>query len=512
MSATAWFIVTNTENLEFFLNCGLIVDKNGFPKSAYVNDAMCDTPDGYLPCYPQSNLLGALQVAKSEDENLSECLLELDIKQITASAFYRTEELEKGAYHPFNIEGNIDDSQTFSEVLLPAPLPLSCIKNIILKDVGTKKSIAIKYECAYGSNSGKFVTNKAALFKGPKRAEGNLALGAESELTATKSLSEQVPNRKLNYNKAFSYGGALILLYYQTKNGRQSSQTFHDFAANNIDSEKQKNIAPLLEFFGKNDNSSETAQLYSQIIRCISDQTNVDEARYDILQLLKDEHLPAGYARDCAGIANSLTGLVERTLTDDSDTIFEKTIKHYEAKEPGRSKIFILLTMFFVRDHSETMLKYYHNRFTEEDYCLLALFFGAVNGFINVPSAIRGIQDLSTWVSFKMAEYMHEQDKSNVISFPEPSRPLMLYDKCFKSGNTNYYEKRDFYMWFSRHMDVSIDEFVNWTTMVKPRAEPKITAEIIFDSLEKFMSIKTISNASELFNFNPIIDAFKKKS
>ena len=162
-----------------------------------------------------------------------------------------------------------------------------------------------------------------------------MALESGDDSTVPKPTGEQVPPRELSYDKAFSYGGALSLLYYQTKNGRQSTQIFKDFSDENADSEKLENIAPLLAVFFKRANErNETAQLYNQVINCIYNQGNVDEARYDVLQLLKDqEELPTTYANDCTGLASSLTKLIERTHPDDSDTIFEKLIKHYEAKE-----------------------------------------------------------------------------------------------------------------------------------------------------------------------------------
>ena len=526
MSAKRWFIVTNTENLEFFLNCGLVVDKQGFSKNAYVSDIMCKRPAGYLPCLHQDNLWGALQAAKSEDENLTECMLELDVKQINAQAFCRTDEMEIGTYRSLNIKSEIDlDSQVLSEMLLPAPLPMSCIKKIILKDASTKKSITAKYDNAYGTNDRHLVTSEAKLFKEPKQAESNLALESGDNSDEPKPVGEQLPPRELSYDKAFSYGGALSLLYYQTKNGRQSTQIFKDFSDENADPEKLENIAPLLAVFFKQANEcDETAQLYSQVINCIYNQGNVDEARYDVLQLLKDqEELPETYANECTILASRLTLLIERTHPDDSDTIFEKLIKYYEDREKGRSKIFLLLTMFFVRDHSETMLKYYHSAFKEEDYCLLALFFGAVNGFISTPSVVRGVHGLSTWISFKMAEYMHRQEQSGCMNFSEPSSPFLIYDKCFKSKNINYYESYKFYRWFSHYMDVSVNDFLDWKLEFNSEAvlkgkhfesesEPKLTAKITFELLEGLITAKTIKNADELFDFNPVIDAYKKKS
>lgn len=406
-------------------------------------------------------------------------------------------------------------------MLLPAPLPLSCVKKIILNDSKVQKPLAIKYGLAYGPSKNFFVTTPKTLFKEPKqpKAVDNSNSKPEKDLKKPELLGEQVPCRRPDYNKVFSYGGALSLLYYQTKNGQRSTQIFNDFSADNVNPKDLNNIAPLLAFFfNRTDNLDESTQLYSQVINCIFGQGDVGEARYNVLQLLNDqEGLPPGYARECVGLANSLTHLVDRTHTDDTDTIFTKLIEHYETKEPGRSKIFLLLTMFFVRDHSETMLKYYHSIFSEEDYSLLALFFGAVNGFINTPPIIRGVQDLSTWVSFKMATYMHGGDST---PFSEPSRPFLIYDKCFKPTSTDH-KLHDFYEKFSSHVDVPVDGFVKWRMTTKGKytqegatmefnTRQKQTAIVDFDQLGKLMIVRTINDASELFDFNPIIYMYKK--
>ena len=524
MSVNRWFVVTNTENLEFFFHCGLIVDRQGFSGNAYIADAMQERPDGYIPCFPQTNLWDALKAAKAEDDNLTECLLELDIKQFDSPAFYRTEELDKGRYNPFHIKNEIpSDTQVLSEILLPAPLPLSCIKNIILKDSKAQKSLVAKYELAYGTTRKKFITTAKKTEKffeqfKPKQADNTLSLESENNSTNPPPIGEHIPSRLLNYKKAFSYGGALSLLYYQTKNGQKSTQIFKDFSANDAEPEPLNNIATLLAFFfNPTDDLDESVQLYSQVINCISGQTDVGVARYKVLQLLNDkERLPSGYSRDCGGLANSLTQLVDRTHTDDSDTIFTKLIEHYEAKEPGRSKIFILMTMFFVRDNSETMLKYYHSIFKEEDYSLLALFFGAVNGFINTPQIIRGVHDLSTWISFKMATYMHGKD--SLTHFFSPHQPILIYDKCFKQKDTDK-KLTNFCKKFGNEVGIPISKFVKWSMRSKDHiykngewefdTEPKITAKVLFDQLEEFMLLKTIKEANDLFDFNPVIDAYK---
>ena len=531
MSTNRWFVVTNTENLEYFFHCGLIVDKQGFSGNAYISDIMKDRPVGYIPCFPQTNLWNALEAAKSEDENLSECLIEIDINQIDCpSAFFRTENLAVGKYKSFQIEKKINETtQALSEVLLPAPLPLSCVKKIILKDDKGARALNDTYECAFSSNK-KIITlatknDKKTFFKKHqfKQTDNNLDLeNPENDQDNQPPSGEQVQPRQLDYQQTFSFGGALSLLYYQTKNGRQSTQIFDDFTSHSSENSSLRNIAPLKSIFFKSENDlNEYAKLYNQLINCISKNNNIGEARYNVLQILNNQDaLPPKYSNDCAGLANSLTKLIERTHPDDSDTIFTKLIEHYEAKEIGRSKFFLLLTMFFVRDDSETMLKYYHSEFTQEDYALLAIFFGAINGFIKTPNVVRGIHGLSMWVSSKMANYMHKKMIDTPSQFSETSPPLMIHTKYFKP-KTDYLKTKKLYDYFWRTLKISPDDLLSVTITYSDEAilrgksittgpDVKVVAELNLDQLEKVIQHQTIDNSNELFDFNIIIDADKK--
>ncbi|MCB0739115.1 MAG: hypothetical protein KDC92_16515, partial [Bacteroidetes bacterium] len=77
MTSSRWFIATNTENLKFFYDCGLIVDRQAFPNKSYMHDMQAERPKGFLPCLSEDNLSEALKLAKSEDENLIACLVEI---------------------------------------------------------------------------------------------------------------------------------------------------------------------------------------------------------------------------------------------------------------------------------------------------------------------------------------------------------------------------------------------------------------------------------------------------
>ena len=78
MSKARWFFPTHTENLEIFLSGGLVICRSGFDE-AYVSDVMIDYPSGYVPFFSKDNLFSAIEKSQAEDENLTRCIIELDV-------------------------------------------------------------------------------------------------------------------------------------------------------------------------------------------------------------------------------------------------------------------------------------------------------------------------------------------------------------------------------------------------------------------------------------------------
>src|SRR5690606_25719666 len=133
---------------------------------------------------------------------------------------------------------------------------------------------------------------------------------------------------------------------------------------------------------------------YSLIFNLIVGEYDLGTVHYDLLKLFENkEKLPPAFAH-VSGLAVRLRQLVERTYEYDLVVYFSKLIDAYESKEKGSSKIYLLISMIFIRDHSETMLKFYHEQFTEEDYFLLAVFFGLIKGMSKTPLEIRKIDGL----------------------------------------------------------------------------------------------------------------------
>lgn len=516
MTSERWFIVTNTDNLRFFYDCGLIVDRQAFPNSTYMHDIQAERPKGFLPCFSMVNLSEALKSAESEDENLITCIVEIELKSIRFERLYvQTCQRKSGEFEFVGAEGfsNLDAT----EILLPAPLPLNCIKNIFLNDAKKQKAVVQEFSSAFGEFPPKFFNSNAKLFKEPNPQQ--VFTGQESALCGEEIVPLNcIPVRELNYTKIFAYGGALALSYYQTKNGRFSSELFEAFASNALEKDKYSNLLPLVSWVFNKNSESELALLYSLIFDLVAAEDDLGTVRYDLLKLFENkQQLPPGFAHVTA-LAVRLRQIVERTYKDDLDTYFSKLIQAYESKTEWSSKIFLLISMIYIRDHSETMLKFYHEQFSEEDYFLLAIFFGLITGVRKTPLEIRRIEGLRDWVSFNMAELMQSNAPSGIAFEKAPSAPVLIHNKFFKK--TTVPKKQDALQAFCSFIGIEEQKIITW--MLTPKDEykvksgniifskrPSLYADIDNDCLEHLMLVKTIKETEDLFDFNKAFNILK---
>lgn len=517
-----WYIVTNTENLIHFIDYGLIIDEQGFTGTSYAVDAMRNVPEGYIPCFSADNIFSALENIKKEDKNLRCCLLELDFKKIGNFTTYGG--LIKGSDSIYSQKQSciheLEISENINCILLPAPLPFSCIKNIILQDDETKKNIQDAYGELFSVKNISF-KKLLNLFKEPKNVEER-----PPELLNIEG-KWQVEQRKIDYSKVFSYGGALGLLYYQTKNGRESTKIFNRFSGFVMGTPSNDDTLEAIKPFENyllNTQISEDdiSNIYKLIIDKIITTKDVGVARYSILGVLKQINIPNKYNSKRNGLVTRLEDIVERTIDVNPKDIFESIVNRAYADDVEFKIITLLITMFFLRDHVETMLKYYHSEFTETHYSLLAIFFGMSYGVVSIPGKVRKIDELSTWLSYKMAEYAHNIDEGNTVGFKEPAKPKLIYDDFMKIKTTKSYKLQNFYHWLSmdfyKREEGKEQDLVKWATPLEGNIEkggsltsyirPQTAATIEVDILEKYIQKKIEEDT--LFDSNEITLAYKK--
>jgi len=518
MTSQRWFIATNTDNLKFFYDCGMIVDKQAFPNSSYMHDIQAERPTGFLPCFSMNNLSTALKSARREDENLIACLVEIEFSNIRLEQVYAQNRKRKTGEFDSAEGAALALLEEAVEVLLPSPLPLSCIKNIFLSDAKVKKAVAQEFGLAFGEFPTKFFNTNAKLFKDQKPQGEDLELETEQNNPPIVQL-EEIPEREINYAKAFAYGGALNLSFYQTKNGRLSSDLFEAFACNKLDTDECSHLLPLVSWVLNKENENELALFYSSIFDLVAAEDDLDTVRYDILKLFENgEGFPQGFEKPFKRLAVTLKEIVDRTNADDLHVHLSNLIEGSKLKEKWSSKIYFLISMIFVRDHSETLLKFYHEKFTEEDYFLLAVFFGLIKGIGTTPLDIRKIEGLRDWVSFKMVKLIHDDYPSSIFFEKGPSSPVLIHKKYVK--RTSVPMRQDALQKFCSFIEVDESEVIGWTLTPKDEYKvksgaitfskrPSLYANVDHERLENLMIIKSIKETDKIFDFNKSFDIFK---
>ncbi len=120
-----WRFVTNQMNMAYMLGSGLIMPPEGFGHK-YYQDTLQSVP-GWIPLFPKAVSVEALEYVVAErPKQLNACYAELDLSGISCTAWRYASDQWQQIKFPEELDG------TEELLLLPAPLPISLIKNTIV--------------------------------------------------------------------------------------------------------------------------------------------------------------------------------------------------------------------------------------------------------------------------------------------------------------------------------------------------------------------------------------------
>lgn len=514
MITEKWFLVTNTENLKYYFDCNMIVERQAFEKDSYLIDIQAKRPIGHIVISAQSNLSEALKEATTEDPNLVACLLEIDLQVIKCNTAYARH--MDGAYHLVSTE--MLESLLIDELLIPSPLPIGVIKSIVLKDAKNKNYCDKDFSFSFGPFSKNFFSCNAKLFKDDKRP--GLLSSPGPDLLAAGIIPgtglQNVPPIEIDYSRAFSFGGALSLTYYQTKNGRKSCDLFKYLIDEvNLETSSYEYLSSLKNWIHNPHPISDLDVFFKQILDISSTESDFGTIQHYLLQYFENKNEIPERFHKVSGLAERLRQIVERTYGGDLNSFFKKLIEYFESKDSGSSKPYLLISMIFIRDHIETALKFYHEDFTEEDYFLIATFYGLFRGVRQTPTKIRKIVHLREWVSHQMVQFLSKRIGSHVKFSREPKLPILIHEKHIKT--TSSVKAQDKLQILLSHLKINENESLVWLLQTKDEYtvkggtiifsnRPKLTAEIRHEYLEKAIQLNTIKLEKELCDFNKLLE------
>ena len=398
-----WFLPTNTDNLKMMVAQGLMSSPDGFSPNKYYKDELENYP-GFIPVFKNSIPKNTLDLIISEQENMTACLIEIDLTKITQG------NAKNQNYEAVEVSVNAHDDL----LLLLAPLSLSCIKQIIFKSVDDK--ISLEAEQKLSSNfilsdlKTHYSKSDETLFKA-SNDKGSMESFHKDKVDENKIESQVGSVKLVNYPRIYAFGGLLTSLFYFAKNGKLSNNIYQDFCT----IEKADLVDDKLcihQYFNQIENDGILQIMYSKLLdKLISRENSKD----DIIMLLEADDWDEKFKSRTQDLAQML-----REFENNETTISEKFSKATRPLER-------LLLMLFHKESIGSLIEYQLDMFTEDDYLLFSLIFGVRDKFIKTPKFIREYQNLQNFISSKMAEYAHLELKSG-IKFKSTSSPKTVWD------------------------------------------------------------------------------------
>lgn len=392
-----WFLATNTDNLKMMVAQGLITSPDGFSPNKYYKDELENYP-GFIPLFKNNIPTKTLVLIESEESNMTACLIEIDLAKITQGKAKNTKN------ELIAIDSEIADNL----ILLLAPLPLSCIKEIIFKSENDKKNL----EKEQGLSSNFILVN---LKLQSVKKDQKLFEEKESTLLNSdddKGITFNLPNaERIDYKKVYAFGGLLTNLFYFAKNGEDSNKVFQGLINTNS-FQMSGDIDCIYQYFSKTVSNDDLGEMYKRLIDAI---INENDFKNDIINLLESNNWTDKLQSRTKELAQKL-----RNFEDNDTTISDK---FQQAETPLER----LLLMLFYRESSEKLTQVHFPLFVENDCLLFAMLFGVRDGFLKMPKFLRQYQDLQNFISFKMAEYAHKNIDGNMV-FKPPTQPKTIRD------------------------------------------------------------------------------------
>ena len=451
-----WLLPTNTINMRMIIAQGLIASPNGFKK--YYTDVL-DILPGYIPLFKNEIQTDILNYCISERDNLTPCIMEIDIKDITGKVNIINDDNELISIDIEDIDENINI------IFVLAPLSFICIKQLLFASDTDKKQFIDD-----ASNRSNVILGDLSLQS--RSADKKVFQHQNStldDISIDRIKNIQIDLKEVDYKKVYSFGGMLFNLFYYGKNGYLSNNTFHTCASFNHTAMDDKDISLILNLFFNNNESSEietTEKIYSNLIKVA---TNNKEFKESVIDFLLDDDKTKTFA-------NRLQAF---------ETKSEKPISE-EFKE-AKTNLGKLMLMVFLRDDTDSLIDYPAEIFNEKELLSFAILFGIRDGFMKVPAFIREFKGLQNFISLKMAQFVHSTILDSNIILKDIKQPMTMVDMLKKDRFKEYIAKElDISYCFNTSFSSKNYEVVNGKIIFKGILMPKF--ELLEDKYYKYIS------------------------
>lgn len=402
-----WQFVTNQRNLFYMLAAGLIMPPVGYGKKYYL-DTLAAFP-GWIPVFSGAIPSAAIDLSVSEKSHLQPCAVSLDLSAISGKVIaIRGDGTTSDIQFPSGLDG------TEQLILLPAPLPISCISSIGFRTREEKSSCEID-----------------------ARDFGNVPLSDFKREVAGKSFSEggdavwppvgvSVDQNEPDLNISLAAGGMMAMLFRMADRGDialAACQAVFDAEESSslpISDPMLSAVRAWLKAGRLPEDSDVLKKLFwgavEKVAACRSLEVptsaqDVALAHLDASSDLLDERMKVALSK-LSGDLRTLAGFSDSTITE----IFERHPKPFSR----------VMMLFFLREKCVDLLEFKHPLLTEADFVAAAILFGAREGWLGLPTELRDFPGLQAAVCHRMAALSHRLSGTELNLGSPPIRPVPL--------------------------------------------------------------------------------------
>ena len=474
-TSNTWHLLTNHQNMLYMLAAGMVMGPAGFRGKHYL-DPLRVFP-GCIPLFRDINKAkkgyipaDALQQAISERKHLLPCIASFDLSDLAGPVFRLKRD---GGFR--NVEST-SARRLPSDIaqMLPGPLPMGLLRSIAFRSDEDRQV----FETAAGDvanvdlpdsmikvHESLFLTDpEIAWPPSPRQAELN-------ETDTLPRCNDRPPQR------GQAIGGLLAMLYHAANRSDLGLAVFRlaTGAVDNNDNDSIQRNPVLREFHAwldrgrSGDEADELAKIYWGVVDALIDaqsqeleETSIDTALAyleGVHKRLQEQKYKDALEQLIAEIRGCL-GLGGGTITE----LFERH------KGPlSRS-----LLLFCLREHSRDLVEFSHPMFGDADYILSCILFGVRDGWLRLPRELRD-PSLSDYVSYRMADYEHRSQKSQLAftSPPPPPVPLRAY---FSTSGREWSRKQ-------KEMAFELADKCGWNDCIQTHITPR--AGDVLDGIER---------------------------
>ena len=424
VAAQTWLLATNHLNLLHMLAAGMVMGPAGFAGKHY-RDPSSEVP-GLIPIFRDGVPEAAVQQAVSEQKYLRACIAEIDLARLAGPVrlVSRNGEVSSGTL-TLSI-----DSET-GALFVRAPLPMTLVTRLVFRSPADRKEFEASARnfanidlAGLSIEVGEEFFSSAApmIWPLPGQPQG-----------ATQVVVDQPPAR------GEAIGGVLAMLYQLANRSGLCCSVYRIASGagtpDDCDAVKRDavlaELAPWIESGSPRPESPVQARLFWGAVQALVDArlSGSAERPVDIVLAFLDDQLAALQEVRYQPRLERLISDMRSTFGLGSGTISQLFESH-------KGTLSRPLLLFCLREHCVDLLEFSHPDLNDQELVLAAVLFGARDGWIGLPVALRTPKGLSRFVGQRMFEAECSQRGAWLSLDQTPPRPMPLRELLIGSGGT----------------------------------------------------------------------------